>query len=36
MSQATTSAPSAEMTHKEIVEVLIGLMSALFVAIGVK
>ena len=26
-------APSEEMTHKQIVEVLIGLMSALFVAI---
>ena len=33
MPETTTPAPSGEMTHKEIVEVLIGLMSALFVAI---
>jgi EmrB/QacA subfamily drug resistance transporter len=29
----TAAAPAEEMTHKEIVEVLVGLMSALFVAI---
>ena len=33
MSETTTRPPAAEMTHKEIVEVLVGLMSALFVAI---
>jgi EmrB/QacA subfamily drug resistance transporter len=34
MSETTTRSLPAEMNHKEIVEVLIGLMSALFVAIG--
>jgi EmrB/QacA subfamily drug resistance transporter len=33
MSETTTSVRTTEMSHKEIVEVLIGLMSALFVAI---
>ena len=33
MSETTTTAGPTEMTHKEIVEVLVGLMSALFVAI---
>ncbi len=32
-SRSTQAAPPGEMTHKEIVEVLVGLMSALFVAI---
>jgi EmrB/QacA subfamily drug resistance transporter len=33
MPETSTSAEQTEMTHKEIVEVLIGLMSALFVAV---